>query len=107
MLPPLPLGEGWGEGSAHAHAMFPSACIAALSKREWPQRPFVQAVDPMPTNATPNLPLPDSVDAVIALLATENYVCDRRLATALFLSLKLARPLFLEGEPGVGKTELA
>ena len=51
--------------------------------------------------------LPDSVDAVVALLATENYVCDRRLATALFLSLKLQRPLFLEGEPGVGKTELA
>jgi MoxR-like ATPase len=53
------------------------------------------------------LPLPDSVDAVIALLAAENYICDRRLATALFLSLKLSRPLFLEGEPGVGKTELA
>ncbi len=53
------------------------------------------------------LKLPDSVDAVIALLAAENYVCDRRLATALFLSLKLQRPLFLEGEPGVGKTELA
>ena len=58
------------------------------------------------TTTTP-LSLPTSVDAVIALLATENYVCDRRLATALFLSLKLARPLFLEGEPGVGKTELA
>src|SRR5258706_931972 len=56
---------------------------------------------------TKPLTLPDSVDAVIALLATEAYVCDRRLATALFLSLKLARPLFLEGEPGVGKTELA
>ena len=55
----------------------------------------------------PPLTLPDSVDAVVALLATENYVCDRRLATALFLSLKLGRPLFLEGEPGVGKTELA
>ncbi len=53
------------------------------------------------------LKLPDSVDAVIALLATENYICDRRLATALFLALKLRRPLFLEGEPGVGKTELA
>ncbi len=53
------------------------------------------------------LKLPDSVDAVIALLAAENYVCDRRLATALYLSLKLQRPLFLEGEPGVGKTELA
>jgi len=50
--------------------------------------------------------LPASVDAVMALLAAENYVCDRRLATALFLSLKLQRPLFLEGEPGVGKTEL-
>ncbi|HEY9237369.1 MAG TPA: MoxR family ATPase [Burkholderiaceae bacterium] len=56
---------------------------------------------------TTALTLPDSVDAVIALLATENYVCDRRLATALFLALKLQRPLFLEGEPGVGKTELA
>jgi len=53
------------------------------------------------------LTLPGSVDAVVDLLASEGYVCDRRLATALFLSLKLARPLFLEGEPGVGKTELA
>lgn len=52
-------------------------------------------------------PLPESVDAVVALLAAEDYVCDRPLATALFLSLKLQRPLFLEGEPGVGKTELA
>jgi len=51
-------------------------------------------------------PLPDSVDAVVELLAGESYVCDRRLATALYLSLKLQRPLFLEGEPGVGKTEL-
>jgi MoxR-like ATPase len=59
----------------------------------------------LPTPAL--LPLPDSVDAVIALLATQNYVCDRRLATALYLSFKLQRPLFLEGEPGVGKTELA
>ena len=56
---------------------------------------------------TTALALPESVDAVVALLATKNYVCDRRLATALFLSLKLGRPLFLEGEPGVGKTELA
>ena len=53
------------------------------------------------------LALPDSVDAVISLLATEQYLCDRSLATAIFLALKLQRPLFLEGEPGVGKTELA
>jgi MoxR-like ATPase len=53
------------------------------------------------------LSLPESVDAVIELLAAESYVCDRQLATALFLALKLQRPLFLEGAPGVGKTELA
>jgi MoxR-like ATPase len=56
--------------------------------------------------ATADLALPASVDAVIELLAAQRYVCDRRLATALYLSLKLQRPLFLEGEPGVGKTEL-
>ena len=50
---------------------------------------------------------PDSVEAVMARLASQQYLCDRRLATALFLALKLQRPLFLEGEPGVGKTALA
>ncbi len=50
---------------------------------------------------------PASVDAIGALLASRGYVADRRLATALFLSLRLERPLFLEGEAGVGKTELA
>ncbi|MBS0444410.1 MAG: MoxR family ATPase [Proteobacteria bacterium] len=56
---------------------------------------------------TPSPTFPQSVDAVVALLAGQHYVSDRRLATALFLSLTLKRPLFLEGEPGVGKTELA
>jgi MoxR-like ATPase len=56
---------------------------------------------------TTNPPIPASVDAVISLLASEDYVSDRRLATAVFLGLSLKRPLFLEGEPGVGKTELA
>jgi len=53
------------------------------------------------------LPLPPSVDAAQALLAEGSYVADRALATALFLSLRLGRPLFLEGEAGVGKTEVA
>ena len=57
-------------------------------------------------NETSRLNLPASVDAVIELLAAQGYICDRRLATAMFLSLTLHRPLFLEGEPGVGKTEL-
>jgi MoxR-like ATPase len=52
-------------------------------------------------------PLPDSVDATLALLGKGAYVADRSLATALYLALKLGRPLFLEGEAGVGKTEIA
>jgi MoxR-like ATPase len=51
-------------------------------------------------------PLPESVDAVVDLLSKGRYVADRSLATALYLSLKLHRPLFLEGEAGVGKTEI-
>jgi len=49
----------------------------------------------------------NSVDDVRALLASGRYVSDDSLATALYLSLKLGRPLFLEGEAGVGKTEIA
>ena len=52
-------------------------------------------------------PLPASIDATQELLNHGNYVADRPLATALFLALKLGRPLFLEGEAGVGKTEIA
>ena len=48
-----------------------------------------------------------SIDAVAAGLQQAGYFADRRLATAVFLALKLQRPLLLEGEPGVGKTELA
>ncbi|SLN68656.1 AAA family ATPase [Ruegeria meonggei] len=50
---------------------------------------------------------PDSIDAVQSMLGTQGYVCGRALATVVFLSLKLGRPLFLEGEAGVGKTEIA
>jgi MoxR-like ATPase len=52
-------------------------------------------------------PLPASVDDTLALLGRGRYVADRSLATALFLALRLRRPLFLEGEAGVGKTEIA
>ncbi|MCR9176386.1 MAG: MoxR family ATPase [Alphaproteobacteria bacterium] len=51
--------------------------------------------------------LPTSVDETYALLSGGNYVADRSLATALHLALSLGRPLFLEGEAGVGKTEIA
>lgn len=51
--------------------------------------------------------LPNSIDATQAMLAETGYVCARALATVVFLSLKLGKPLFLEGEAGVGKTEIA
>ncbi|MFO1328407.1 MAG: MoxR family ATPase [Rubrivivax sp.] len=51
--------------------------------------------------------LPDSIDATAARLLAHDYVADRQLATVVFLALKLQRPLFLEGEPGTGKTEIA
>ncbi len=51
--------------------------------------------------------LPASIDDTLNLLEKGNYIADRSLATVLFLSLRMNRPLFLEGEAGVGKTEIA
>ena len=52
-------------------------------------------------------PAPKTIDETLALLTDADYVADRSLATVLFLSLRMRRPLFLEGEAGVGKTEIA
>jgi len=51
--------------------------------------------------------LPASIDETLALLAGGGYIAERNLATAVFLALRMGRPLFLEGEAGVGKTEIA
>jgi MoxR-like ATPase len=51
--------------------------------------------------------LPTSIDETQTLLSTESYIADRPLATVVYLALKMGRPLFLEGEAGVGKTEIA
>ncbi len=51
--------------------------------------------------------LPASIDETLALLKRGNYLADRSLATVLFLALKMGRPILLEGEAGVGKTEIA
>jgi len=63
--------------------------------------PRMDLFAPMPTS------LPKSIDATQALLAGADYVAERSLATALYLSLTMQRPLFLEGEAGTGKTEIA
>ena len=52
-------------------------------------------------------PLPTSIEATLDLLAKADYIADRSLATVLYLALRMGRPLFLEGEAGVGKTEIA
>jgi MoxR-like ATPase len=52
-------------------------------------------------------PAPATIDETLEMLAKADYVADRALATVLYLSLKMKRPLFLEGEAGVGKTEIA
>ena len=61
------------------------------------------------TSSVPHTEIPTfaSVDELEAILQSERYVADRGLATTLFLMLKLGKPLLLEGEPGVGKTEIA
>jgi MoxR-like ATPase len=51
--------------------------------------------------------LPNSVDAMLELLGTRGYLAERSLATVTYLALRMGRPLFLEGEAGVGKTEIA
>ncbi|HMF22749.1 MAG TPA: MoxR family ATPase [Pseudolabrys sp.] len=51
--------------------------------------------------------LPSSVDSTLDLLAKANYIADRPLATVLYLALRMGKPLFVEGEAGVGKTEIA
>src|SRR6185503_2310121 len=51
--------------------------------------------------------LPNSIDSTLDLLARADYIADRSLATVLYLALKMGRPIFLEGEAGVGKTEIA
>jgi len=58
-------------------------------------------------STTADTALPTSIDDTIARLAALDYVADRPLATCVYLALKLQRPLFLEGEPGTGKTEIA
>ena len=55
----------------------------------------------------PVIPIPNSIDETRALLQSGGYIADRSLATVLHLSMRMQRPLFLEGEAGVGKTEIA
>src|SRR5882672_6988957 len=61
----------------------------------------------MPGMSPKTKSIPESIDATLKLLAGANYLADRSLSTVLFLALKMGQPIFLEGEAGVGKTEIA
>ena len=76
--------------------------LAARTGRSVGSRPCPRLSAPAPT-----APALDSIEAIIESFRERDYVCDRSLATAVFLGLRLGRPLLLEGEAGVGKTELA
>ncbi len=79
-------------------------------KSQIPTRRLTRAVLPgqmRETGQGGQMDLPHSIDDVERLLAGQGYVTSRALATVVFLSLRLGRPLFLEGEAGVGKTEIA
>ena len=65
------------------------------------------ATDTAALPARPDAPMPASIEDVQGLLRDQDYISDRGLAIAIFLALRLQRPLFLEGEAGVGKTEIA
>ena len=78
-------------------ARFPSSCRRpAYWLRPQPEPPRNVSTD-----------LPTSIEDTTARLLAQDYVADRRLATVVHLALRLQRPLFLEGEPGTGKTEIA
>jgi len=70
---------------------------------------MTQPQKPQPQKPQPQQPclLPGSIEATLDLLGSADYLADRSLATVLFLALRMGRPLFLEGEAGVGKTEIA
>ena len=69
--------------------------------------PYMSTLSKPITEPMPPRPIPASIDATLTLLSGAGYIADRALATVLFLSLKMGRPIFLEGEAGVGKTEIA
>ncbi|MFC3226023.1 AAA family ATPase [Marinibaculum pumilum] len=63
--------------------------------------------DSAPTSSALPATIPETIEDALAMLERGNYVADRALATTLYLSLRMGRPLFLEGEAGTGKTEIA
>jgi MoxR-like ATPase len=96
-----PRGRGFAPVFARTLASSDPARVQVTSGG-WSRHPYFRS----PMNAK-HTTVPKSIDDTEKLLAQADYVAERSLATAVFLSLRMGRPLFLEGEAGVGKTEIA
>src|SRR4029079_7313127 len=102
-----------GSMAGNRSACLSSTALSMLSSRvyHWPLHPA------LPRCKTPDRfdkvlgmtakNLPASIDAALTMIGEADYIADRSLATVLYLALKMQRPIFLEGEAGVGKTEIA
>jgi len=110
-ISPLPLGSLDSGACAHHSVAASNATGTGYHFTSMPSIPATtDAPLTVPTNgavAAAPAPALDSVDAVLRALEGQRYVADRGLATSIFLALKLPKPLLLEGEAGVGKTEVA
>src|SRR5258708_23227585 len=84
-----------------------SACMAASQILELSCDSYHIEPSPHPLHWPMSSPVPASIDATLELLKDGDYIADRSLATVLYLALKLGRPLFCEGEAGVGNTQRA
>lgn len=80
-----------------------------MCERQPPAGSGETGIDPFRRKSTRSMAasLPGSIDETLKLLSSGNYVADRALATVVFLALRMGRPILLEGEAGVGKTEIA
>ena len=84
-----------------------TATATAADAAPLPPIPTAAPAPPAAPSPAPPSVVPASIEEVLGLLRDQDYISDRGLAIAIFLALRLQRPLFLEGEAGVGKTEIA
>ena len=96
--------HGSAEYRAHLIAVLARRAVEAATAKALTFQPSRSYQDWFSMTASA---LPTSVDAMLELLTSRGYLAERSLATVTYLSLRMGRPLFLEGEAGVGKTEIA
>src|SRR5712692_10120302 len=109
--PPPSTASTWSRSTRSARSSVRSSARTPENPnvvvRRGPQRRRRTRRSPLVASRVVTVPVLSSVEDVAAALERERYVADRSLAVTLFLALRLGKPLFVEGEAGVGKTEIA